>query len=116
MAPGRRRRHRRHRTPHRHPATGHLFAPLTRLPTRVLPDAERAAHAAPHGGCLTAASVHATADEATGSLTVHVLDPAGGAPLRAVTTGPPADPTAVGHRAGVRLLEDGAARLLDMRP
>ncbi|GAA0290403.1 hydroxymethylbilane synthase [Streptomyces polychromogenes] len=100
------------------PATAGLLAPVTHTPTRVLLDAERAALAALRGGCLTAASVHATLDEATGSLTVHavVLDPAGGAPLRSVTTGPAADPAAVGHRAGVRLLDEGAARLLAVRP
>lgn len=99
-------------------ATGHLLTPLTHVPTRVLLDAERAALASLRGGCLTAASVHATVDAAARSLTVHaiVLDPAGGTPLRAVMTGPAADPTSVGHRAGARLLDDGAARLLAMRP
>ncbi|MEV7541086.1 hydroxymethylbilane synthase [Streptomyces sp. NPDC089915] len=99
------------------PATARLLTPLGHAPTRVLLDAERAALAALKGGCLTAASVHAAVDETTGLLTVHaiVLDPAGGAPLRAVTTGPATDPVAVGHGAGVRLLGDGAARLLAAR-
>ncbi|MFE3763616.1 hydroxymethylbilane synthase [Streptomyces sp. NPDC059104] len=96
--------------------TSGLLAPLTHAPTRVLLDAERATLAALHGGCLTAASVHATLDEA-GDLTVHavVLDPAGGAPLRSVATGPAADPAGVGHRAGERLLHAGATHLLGVR-
>ncbi|WP_431045298.1 hydroxymethylbilane synthase [Streptomyces sp. P1-3] len=100
-----------------HTANG-LLAPLTHASTRVALDAERAALATLHGGCLTAASVHATLDEASGHVTVHavVLDPAGGAPLRSVTTGPAADPADVGHRAGEQLLDTGAARLLGVRP
>ncbi|MFD0375691.1 hydroxymethylbilane synthase [Streptomyces sp. NPDC127112] len=100
------------------PATGSLLAPLTHARTRILLDAERAALAALQGGCLTAASVHATLDEAAGKLTVHaiVLDPAGGAPVRSVTTGPASDPAGVGRRAGEQLLDHGAARLLAVRP
>ncbi|WP_185910823.1 hydroxymethylbilane synthase [Streptomyces sp. WAC07149] len=99
-------------------ATGRLLGPLTHPATRVLLDAERAVLAALHGGCLTAASAHAALDEAGGTLTVHavVLDPAGGAPLRSVTTGSGADPARVGHAAGRQLLDNGAARLLGPRP
>lgn len=94
--------------------TGRLLNPVTHPATHVLLKAERAALAVLHGGCLTAASVHATLDAATGDLTVHavVLDPAGGTPLRSVTTGSAADPVRVGHHAGNQLLKDGAARLL----
>ncbi|MFD7834695.1 class I SAM-dependent methyltransferase [Streptomyces sp. NPDC059761] len=77
-----------------------------------------AALAALRGGCLTAASVHAALDETTERLTVYavVLDPAGGEPLRTVTTGPAAEPASVGHEAGEQLLAVGTARLLGARP
>ncbi|MFJ8162316.1 hydroxymethylbilane synthase [Streptomyces sp. NPDC096136] len=98
--------------------TGSLLAPLTHAPTRLLLDAERAALATLHGGCLTAASVHATLDEAAGQVTVHatVLDPAGGAPLRSAATGPLSAPARVGRHAGEHLLDNGAARLLEAGP
>lgn len=98
--------------------TSQLLAPLTHGPTRVLMDAERATLATLRGGCLTAASVHATLDEEAECVTVHavVLDPVGGAPLRTVTSGPASAPTAVGRRAGEQLLDVGAARLLGVRP
>lgn len=100
-----------------HTTHGRL-APLTHAPTRTLLDAERAALAVLRGGCLTAASVHAALDETTERLTVYavVLDPAGGEPLRTVTTGPAAEPASVGHEAGEQLLAAGAARLLGARP
>ncbi|MFI6005045.1 hydroxymethylbilane synthase [Streptomyces sp. NPDC051366] len=96
------------------PATGELLAPLTHAPTRILLDAERAALATLHGGCLTAASAHATLDAASGVVTVHaaVLDPAGGDPLRACASGPTTAAPAVGQDAGRQLLSAGAARLL----
>ncbi len=88
------------------PSTSSLLTPLSHAPTRILLDAERAALAAVQGGCLTAASVHATRDEAAGSLTVHaiVLDPAGGAPVRSATTGP-VDPP--GEAASMRVMKAG---------
>ncbi|MGA5169634.1 MULTISPECIES: hypothetical protein [Streptomyces] len=81
-------------------------------------DAERATLATLRGGCLTAASVHATLEEEAECVTVHavVLDPVGGAPPRTVTSGPASDLTAVGRRAGEQLLDAGAARLLRVRP
>ncbi|MGW2436473.1 hydroxymethylbilane synthase, partial [Streptomyces goshikiensis] len=96
------------------PATGGLLAPLTHAPTRILLDAERAALATLHGGCLTAASAHATLDAVSGVVTVHaaVLDPAGGTPLRASASGPATTPSTVGQDAGRQLLSAGAARLL----
>ncbi|MDX3534527.1 hydroxymethylbilane synthase [Streptomyces sp. MB09-01] len=95
-----------------------LLTPLTHTPTQVLLEAERATLAALHGGCQTAASAHATLDERARLVTVHavVLDPAGGAPLRAGATGPADDPVGTGLRAGQRLLGAGAGRLLGVRP
>ncbi|MET9777665.1 hypothetical protein ABZ023_25970 [Streptomyces sp. NPDC006367] len=94
-----------------------FLARLTHAPTRLLLDAERAALAALRSGCLTAASVHASLDEATGQVTVYavVLDPAGGTPLRTVTAGPAADSISVGQRAGLQLLDAGADPLLNVR-
>ncbi|MFB6557470.1 hydroxymethylbilane synthase [Streptomyces sp. NPDC056400] len=96
------------------PATAALLTPLTHAPTRILLDAERATLATLHGGCLTAASAHASRDATAGTVTVHavVLDPAGGTPLRATSTGPATEAAAVGQTAGQRLLAAGAARLL----
>lgn len=96
------------------PATGELLAPLTHAPTRLLLDAERAVLATLHGGCLTAASAHATLDTAAGLVTVHaaVLDPAGGTPLRSCASGPATSARAVGQDAGQQLLGAGADRLL----
>ncbi|MFE3329013.1 hydroxymethylbilane synthase [Streptomyces sp. NPDC059176] len=87
-------------------ATGELLAPLTHAPTRILLDAERAVLATLHGGCLTAASAHATLDVTGERVTVHavVLDPAGGAPLRATASGPATMATAVGQDVGEQLL------------
>ncbi|MGA5556106.1 hypothetical protein [Streptomyces lavendulocolor] len=81
-------------------------------------DAEHATLATLRGGCLTAASVHATFDEEAECVTLHavVLDPDGGAPVRTVTNGPAAAPATVGRRAGEQLLDAGAARLLGVRP
>ncbi|MFD6180724.1 hydroxymethylbilane synthase [Streptomyces goshikiensis] len=95
-------------------ATAGLLGPLSHAPTRVLLDAERAALAALHGGCLTAASVHATLDAPARLVTVRavVLDPTGGDALRATATGAADDPGAAGRRAGRELLALGAARLL----
>ncbi|MFE6104694.1 hydroxymethylbilane synthase [Streptomyces laurentii] len=99
-------------------ATGDLLAPLTHSPTRILLDAERAALAALHGNCLTAASVHATLGPTADLVTVHavVLDPEGGAPIRTTTTGPADQPTVVGQRAARYLLDAGADRFLGARP
>ncbi|MEV7616109.1 hypothetical protein [Streptomyces sp. NPDC089799] len=96
------------------PATGEVLAPLTHGPTRILLDAERAALATLHGGCLTAASAHATLDAASGVVTVHaaVLDPTGGDPLRACASGPSTSAHEVGQDAGQQLLDAGAERLL----
>jgi hydroxymethylbilane synthase len=96
------------------PATGELLAPLTHAPTRILLDAERAALAALHGGCLTAASAHATLDATSEVVTVHaaVLDPTGGDPLRACASGPSTSAHEVGQDAGQQLLDTGAKRLL----
>lgn len=48
-------------------------------------------------------------------MTVHaaVLDPAGGAPLRATAPGPATEATLTGQHAGHELLAAGAASLLD---
>ncbi|MFJ9789344.1 hydroxymethylbilane synthase [Streptomyces globosus] len=96
------------------PTTGELLAPLTHGPTRILLDAERAALATLHGGCLTAASAHATLDAASGVVTVHaaVLDPTGGTPLRACASRPLTSAHEVGQDAGRQLLDAGAERLL----
>ncbi|WP_338673874.1 hydroxymethylbilane synthase [Streptomyces sp. SCSIO 30461] len=94
--------------------TRDLLAPLSHTPTRAILEAERSALGALHGGCLTAASVHAVLEEESGRLTVHavVLDPTGGTPLRTVTTGEVSDATSLGTRAGHQLLHAGADRLL----
>ena len=96
------------------PGTGELLAPLTHGPTRILLDAERAALATLHGGCLTAASAHATLDATSEVVTVHaaVLDPTGGDPLRACASGPSTSAHEVGQDAGQQLLDTGAKRLL----
>ncbi|MET9958210.1 hydroxymethylbilane synthase [Streptomyces sp. NPDC006326] len=96
------------------PATGVLLAPLTHTPTRIRLDAERAALATLHGGCLTAASAHATLDETSGVVTVHaaVLDPAGGDRLCVSASGPSVSGHEVGQDAGRQLLDAGAMRLL----
>ncbi|MFF2965066.1 hydroxymethylbilane synthase [Streptomyces sp. NPDC057963] len=96
------------------PVTGHLLAPVTHGPTRIILDAERAALAALRGNCLTAASVHAIHDPVTESVTVHavVLDPAGGTPIRTTTSGPATHATRTGRHAGRQLLDEGATALL----
>lgn len=96
------------------PATGNLLAPLTHAPTQIVLDAERATLATLHGGCLTAASAHATLDTSAGLVTVHaaVLDPAGDIPLRATASGPSTAAAAVGQDAGRQLLAAGAHRYL----
>ncbi|MFE7398459.1 hydroxymethylbilane synthase [Streptomyces sp. NPDC057557] len=83
-------------------ATARLLGPLTHSPTRLLLDAERAALAALHGNCLTAASVHAVHDQQAGTVTVHatVLDPDGVTPVTTAATGPVTGPAGTGQRAG----------------
>ncbi|MEU8463351.1 hydroxymethylbilane synthase [Streptomyces sp. NPDC029003] len=95
-------------------ATEGLLSPLGHAPSRSLLDAERAVLAALHGNCLTAASAHAALDEVAGVVTVHavVLDPAGGAPVRASASGAAEEAGVVGREAGLRLLAAGAGRLL----
>ncbi|WP_327169878.1 hydroxymethylbilane synthase [Streptomyces subrutilus] len=99
-------------------ATRDLLAPLTDAPTHALLDAERAALAALGGGCLTAASVHASLDPRTALLTVRaaVLDPGGAGALRATASGAADRAADLGREAGERLLRDGAGRWLDGRP
>ncbi|MGW7064603.1 hydroxymethylbilane synthase [Streptomyces sp. NPDC054904] len=98
-------------------ATGELLGPLTHSPTRVLLDAERAALAGLEGGCLTAASAHATLD-GTGRVTVHVavLDPTGGPALYADASGPAERAAGIGLNAARTLLDAGAAHLLAVIP
>ncbi|MEU9944540.1 hydroxymethylbilane synthase [Streptomyces lavendulae] len=93
--------------------TGGLLAPLTHPATRILLDAERAVLAELAGGCLTAASAHATLDD-TGRVTVRaaVLDPAGGPSVRAEASGPAEHAAEIGRRTARALLNAGAARLL----
>ncbi|MEU5148704.1 hydroxymethylbilane synthase [Streptomyces yangpuensis] len=97
-------------------ATAELLAPLTHPATRILLDAERAVLAGLEGGCLTAASAHATLED--GRVTVHatVLDPAGGPALRTDSSGPADRAADVGRKAAQGLLNAGAARLLAITP
>ncbi|MFI5642017.1 AAA family ATPase [Streptomyces goshikiensis] len=79
--------------------TGGLLAPLTHPATRILLDAERAVLAELGGGCLTAASAHATLDD-TGRVTVRaaVLDPAGGPSGLDEASGPAEDAVETGRK------------------
>ncbi|MDX2394059.1 hypothetical protein NJL88_29155 [Streptomyces sp. DK15] len=120
MAARRGRRDHRRRAPrrrHRHWRTPRTTHPLTHSPTRVLLDAERAALAGLEGGCLTAASAHATLD-GTGRVTVHVavLDPTGGPALYADASGPAERAAGIGLNAARTLLDAGAAHLLAVIP
>ncbi|MCX5103951.1 MULTISPECIES: hypothetical protein [unclassified Streptomyces] len=92
---------------------GRLPVPVTHGPTHIMLDAERAALAALHGNCLTAASVHAVHGPAAKSVTVHavVLDPASGTPIRATTSGPAIHATRAGRLAGQRFLDVGPTTL-----
>ncbi|MGZ9928327.1 hydroxymethylbilane synthase [Streptomyces sp. NC-S4] len=98
-------------------ATGELLASLTHPATRILLDAERAALAGLQGGCLTAASAHATLDE-TGRVTVHaaVLNPTGGPALYADASGRAEQAAEIGLDTARTLLDAGAARLLAVTP
>lgn len=98
-------------------ATGELLAPLTHPATRTLLDAELAVLAELGGGCLTAASAHATLDD-TGCLTVRaaVLAPAGGPTLRAEASGPAEQAAETGRKTALALLDAGAGRLLAATP
>ncbi|MFD4922279.1 hydroxymethylbilane synthase [Streptomyces goshikiensis] len=99
-------------------ATAELLSTLTHPTTRIALAAERAVLQALEGGCLTAASAHATLDATTHQVTVHaaVLDPTGGPTLRTASSGPADCPADVGRSAGLELLAAGASRLLALTP
>ena len=91
-----------------------LLSPLDDPETRIAVTAERALLAALGGGCQVPLGAHATLDGERLSLLGVVVSADGRQTVRAVVTGAPDAPEALGQAAAARLLERGARDLIDV--
>jgi hydroxymethylbilane synthase len=86
---------------------------LDHVPTRAAVTAERALLSALGGGCLTPIGAHARVEGEQLHLMAIVLSADGARSVRNIAQGPATEAQRIGRELGEKLLEQGAARLLD---